>query len=75
MKDVTPYIGEKWFIFTRETCIFLSENSQVIKFKKFYLNTFIPGNSFFQTVLMNTTFHNIIVNDNKRILWDAKKIV
>lgn len=75
MKDVIPYIGEKWFIFTRETCIFISEDSQVIKCKKFYLNTFLPGNSFFQTVLMNTTFHSIIVNDNKKVQWNTKKTV
>ncbi len=35
-------------------------------FEDFYLHTFLPGDSFFQTVLMNTVFSEIIVNDDKR---------
>ncbi len=30
MKGVIPYIGGKWFIFTRETCAFLINNKKVI---------------------------------------------
>lgn len=73
MKDVTPYIGGKWVIFTRETCAFLSSNDKVMKFEEFYLHTFLPGDSFFQTVLMNTSFHDIIVNDDKRAITDIKQ--
>lgn len=46
MKGVTPYIGGKWVIFTRDTCAFLSSNQKVMKFEEFYLNTFLPGDSF-----------------------------
>lgn len=73
MKGVTPYIGGKWVIFTRETCAFLCSNDKVMKFEEFYINTFLPGDSFFQTVLMNTDFHDIIVNDDKRAVADAKQ--
>lgn len=66
MKDVVPYIGGKWVIFTRETCRFFSMNDKVMVFEDFYLHTFLPGDSFFQTVLMNTAFREIIVNDDKR---------
>ncbi|WP_085950899.1 beta-1,6-N-acetylglucosaminyltransferase [Flavobacterium sp. B17] len=66
MKDVVPYIGGKWVIFTRETCRFFSSNDKVMLFEDFYLHTFLPGDSFFQTVLMNTDFREIIVNDDKR---------
>lgn len=66
MEGVTPYIGSKWFILTRETCAFLTNNKRVIDFEDYYLHTFSPAESFFQTVLMNTVFKDIIVNDDKR---------
>ncbi|REC76967.1 glycosyl transferase [Chryseobacterium rhizosphaerae] len=70
MKGVTPYIGGKWFMFTRETCIFLTNNKRVMDFEDYYLYTFLPAESFFQTVLMNTTFNDIIVNDDKRAVFE-----
>lgn len=66
MKDVIPYIGGKWVIFTRDTCAFLTHNKRVMDFEDYYLHTFLPAESFFQTVLMNTSFNDIIVNDDKR---------
>ncbi|SFN24479.1 Core-2/I-Branching enzyme [Chryseobacterium oleae] len=66
MKGVTPYIGGKWVIFTRDTCAFLANNKRVMNFEDYYLHTFLPAESFFQTVLMNTTFNDLIVNDDKR---------
>lgn len=66
MEGVIPYIGGKWFILTRETCSFLTNNKDVMNFEDYYLHTFLPAESFFQTVLMNTTFNDIIVNDDKR---------
>lgn len=72
MKGVVPYIGGKWMILTRETCAFLSNNKKVMDFEDYYLNTLLPGDSFFQTVLMNTSFHDIIVNDDKRAVIERK---
>lgn len=66
MKNVTPYIGGRWFIFTRETCSFLTNNEKVMAFEDYYLHTLLPAESFFQTVLMNTEFTDILVNDDKR---------
>lgn len=66
MKGVIPYIGEKWFIFTRDTCVFLTNNKRVMDFEDYYLHTLLPAESFFQTVLLNTDFNDIIVNDDKR---------
>ena len=37
-------------------------------FEDYYLHTLLPAESFFQTVLMNTTFKDIIINDDKRAL-------
>ncbi|WP_114821792.1 beta-1,6-N-acetylglucosaminyltransferase [Chryseobacterium sp. KLBC 52] len=71
MKDVIPYIGGKWFMFTRETCLFLTNNKMVMDFEDYYLHTFLPADSFFQTVLMNTSFNDIIVNDDKRAVLET----
>ncbi|WP_336716879.1 beta-1,6-N-acetylglucosaminyltransferase [Chryseobacterium mucoviscidosis] len=70
MKGVVPYIGGKWFMFTRETCVFLTNNKKVMDFEDYYLHTLLPAESFFQTVLMNTDFTDIIVNDDKRAVID-----
>ncbi|WP_312173223.1 beta-1,6-N-acetylglucosaminyltransferase [Chryseobacterium sp.] len=74
MRDVTPYIGGKWFIFTRETCSFLTNNEKVMDFEDYYLHTLLPAESFFQTVLMNTDFNDIIVNDDKRATFNTPLI-
>lgn len=74
MRDVTPYIGGKWFIFTRETCSFLTNNEKVMDFEDYYLHTLLPAESFFQTVLMNTDFNDIIVNDDKRATFNPPLI-
>jgi len=75
MKGVTPYIGGKWVIFTRETCSFLANNERVQDFEEFYLNTFLPAESFFQTVLMNTSFSDIIINDDKRAIIERPLLI
>lgn len=70
MKDVIPYIGGQWMILTRDCCEFISNNLEVKKFEDYYLNTLIADESFFQTVLMNTSFNGILINDDKRaIIW------
>ncbi|MDN3692426.1 beta-1,6-N-acetylglucosaminyltransferase [Chryseobacterium tructae] len=68
MKGVIPYIGGKWLILTRDTCFFLTNNKRVMDFEDYYLHTLLPAESFFQTVLLNTTFNDIIVNDDKRAI-------
>lgn len=72
MKGVTPYIGGKWMIITRDTCAFLSNNKRVMDFEEYYLHTLLPAESFFQTVLMNTSFHDIIINDDKRAVIEKQ---
>lgn len=70
MKEVVPYIGGQWMILTRACCEFLCNSSEVKKFEEFYFNTLIADESFFQTVLMNTSFKGILVDDDKRaIIW------
>lgn len=70
MKDVVPFIGGQWKILTRECCSFITTSKKVDKFKKYYKNTLIADESFFQTVLMNTGYRGKFANDDKRaIIW------
>lgn len=70
LKNVIPYIGGQWKILSRSSCEFICSSSKVVKFKRYYRNTLIPDESFFQTVLMNSGFQKKIVNDDKRaIIW------
>jgi hypothetical protein len=70
LKNVTPFIGGQWKILTRSCCEFICSSPKVAKFRKFYRNTLIPDEGFFQTVLMNTNYKGKIINDDKRaIIW------
>ena len=70
LPKVTPYIGGQWTILSRNCCEFICSSPKVAKFRKFYKNTLIPDESFFQTVLMNTGYTGRIINDDKRaIIW------
>jgi len=70
MKGVIPYIGGQWMILTRSCCEFICNSAEVKRFEDYYLNTLIADESFFQTVLMNTSFDGILVDDDKRaIIW------
>lgn len=70
LKDVIPYIGGQWMILTRAFCEFLCNSGEAKKFEDYYLNTLIADESFFQTVLMNTSFEGKLINDDKRaIIW------
>jgi hypothetical protein len=46
----------------------VSDSPEVVRFKKFYRNTFIPDEGFFQTVIMNTSYKAKIINDDKRTI-------
>jgi len=72
MGNVTSYIGGQWMILTRACCEFICCSKEIKRFEDFYRHTFIADESFFQTVLMNTSFGEKIVNDDKRsIIWIA----
>jgi len=68
LEGVTPYIGNQWMILSRKFCEFVSYSPDVKRFKRFYRYTFIPDESFFQTVIMNTNYKGAIVNDDKRTI-------
>ncbi len=70
LKKTTAYIGGQWKILSRDACEFITTSPEVETFRNFYKNTLIPDESFFQTVLKNTSFAGKIINDDKRsIIW------
>jgi len=68
LRGVTPYIGNQWMILSRKFCEFVCYSPEVERFKRFYRHTFISDEGFFQTVIMNTSYKGIIVNDDKRTI-------
>lgn len=71
-----PYIGNQWMMLSRDFCAFLQHSSEVDRFKKFYKHTFIADESFFQTVIMNTSYKAKIVPDDMRdIDWVPEGII
>jgi hypothetical protein len=68
LSNATPYIGNQWMIVSRTFCEFVCHDPKVDRFKRFYENTFIADEGFFQTVMMNTTVHGEIVNDDLRMI-------
>jgi hypothetical protein len=68
LDGATPYIGTQWKIVSRAFCDFVCHDPSVERYKAFYRNTFIADEGFFQTVMMNSTAHGEVVNDDKRMI-------
>jgi hypothetical protein len=63
-----PYIGAQWKVVSRRLCEFVRHDPEADRYKDFYRNTFIADEAFFQTVMMNTSAHGKIVNDDLRTI-------
>ncbi|MDT2021257.1 beta-1,6-N-acetylglucosaminyltransferase [Methylocella sp. CPCC 101449] len=68
LSGVTPYISNQWMIVSRAFCEFVCHSPEVDRYKQFYRNTFISDEGFFQTVMMNTSAHGQIINDDLRTI-------
>ena len=68
LKGVTPYIGTQWMIVSRSFCEFVSTSTETTRYKKFYKNSFISDEGFFQTIMMNNDCHGDIVQDDLRFI-------
>lgn len=68
MRGVRPFIGNQWMIVSRGFCEFVCHDWRANRFKAFYRNTFIADEGFFQTVMMNTLNHGMIVRDDLRLI-------
>lgn len=77
LEDTIPYIWWQWMILNRKCCEFICNSLETKKFEDYYINTLIPDESYFQTLLMNSSFDWNIINDDKRSIiwvndWDIK---
>ncbi len=70
--SITPYIGSQMFIATRDFCNYVLESRLSKKLQKYYKNTFVPDEGFFQTLIMNSPFKKTVVRDNMRIIQTKK---
>lgn len=68
LENVTPYVGNQWMVVTRAFCEHVCHSPDVQRYKTFYKNTLIPDEGFFQTVMMNSSRSNTIVNDDLRMI-------
>ncbi|MEP7316511.1 MAG: beta-1,6-N-acetylglucosaminyltransferase [Sphingomicrobium sp.] len=66
MKDTRPYIGTQWKAVTRSFCEFSVHDPRANRFKKFYAQSFIADEGFFQTLMMNSPGHGRVMNDDLR---------
>lgn len=64
----TPFIGTQWKAVTRGFCEFVCHAPQAERFKAFYRNSFIADEAFFQTVMMNSGDHGVVMNDDLRMI-------
>ncbi|SFJ35296.1 beta-1,6-N-acetylglucosaminyltransferase [Caulobacter sp. UNC279MFTsu5.1] len=63
-----PYIGNQWMMVSRRFCEFVCHDRRADRYKAFYRNTFIADEGFFQTVMMNTAEHGVVVQDDMRMI-------
>ncbi|MGB3471722.1 MAG: beta-1,6-N-acetylglucosaminyltransferase [Erythrobacter sp.] len=68
MLGVTPFIGTQWKAVTRSFCEYVCRDPRAERFKAFYRNSFIADEAFFQTVMMNSIDHGIVMNDDLRMI-------
>jgi hypothetical protein len=72
LENAIPYIGNQWMIVTRAFCEFVCHDPSIDRYKKFYQNTLIADEGFFQTVMMNCAVESEIVSDDLRMIdWIA----
>lgn len=67
ISDAKWYAGWQWMLLNRDFCEYLFGGAaQLEKYTKFFKNTFIPDEGFFQTVIMNSPHRDSVINDSKR---------
>jgi hypothetical protein len=68
LAGATPFIGTQWKAVTRGFCEFVCHDAGADRFKRFYRNSFIADEAFFQTVIMNHVGHSQVMNDDLRMI-------
>ncbi|MFM5950225.1 MAG: beta-1,6-N-acetylglucosaminyltransferase [Novosphingobium sp.] len=68
LPGATPFIGTQWKAVDRAFCEFVCKDSRVARFKRFYRNSFIADEGFFQSVIMNHAGQGRVMNDDLRMI-------
>ena len=72
--ELVPYAGSQWWALTNSACNFILnfvENNK--KFVNFFVNTHIPDESFFQTIIGNSPFMKKVTRNLTYTDWSGKK--
>jgi hypothetical protein len=70
--DAKIFGGSQWMILSRSFCEHVATRSNVWRARLFFRNTYVPDESFYQTLLMNSPFRHTLVNDNRRFIdWTS----
>lgn len=64
--DILPYTGSQWKILSRDFCNYAVHFSLALDMQDYFRYTFIPDESYFPTLLMNSPFAESLVNENYR---------
>jgi hypothetical protein len=65
------YGGSQWSVLSRDFAQHLVEDRVAQRLAGFFRFTFIPDESFVQTVALNSEFRDTVVNDNRRLIeWE-----
>ena len=68
INGATWYAGWQWCLLNREFCEYVCHSPEVEKYVRFFRHSFIPDESFFQTVIMNSPYRDTVVNDYLRTI-------
>jgi hypothetical protein len=72
LEGATRYLGSQWKIVTRETCEFLVQPRNTRRFRAAYWGTRLPDESFFQTVLLNSSRRGTVAGHNWHFIdWES----
>ena len=66
------YGASQWMILSRDFCEFVSRRTNVWRYIGFFRNTYVPDESFYPTVLMNSKWRHRLTPENLRFVdWTS----
>ena len=64
LKGVVRYLGSQWKMITRQSCELLTTPKNTRRFRAAFWGTLVPDESFFQTVLLNSSRRAMVAGRN-----------
>jgi len=62
------YGGSQWMILSRSFCEFVANPANVWRYVIFFRNTYVPDETFYQTILMNSPWRDRVIQENLRFI-------